>query len=201
MQQLWFPGHLLLRGNIYSGVTWYGCFFSLKTACLHLAQSNWQVLLISSPLGSQQNKQTWPPALFICRCALSFSQMDLSCLPLAASGSEPHSVHATHTRTHTHINIDCQSPIETRDTTETNMSVPQAWAAIILSRKLLWCEEKTTASAYWFWQSVRWMVPNVCLYNQIDALEFVKRETEWFMVMMFNSSCIKPSQSSSYCIL
>lgn len=41
-----------------------------------------------------------------------------------------------------HINADCQSPIERRDTTETNMSAPEAWAAIILSGKLLWCEGK-----------------------------------------------------------
>lgn len=96
-------------------------------------------------MGSQQNKQTWPPAPCLCRCALSHSQMDLSCLPAAAWGSEPHREHVTHTHTHmqtAHINADCQSPIERRDTTETNMSAPEAWAAIILSGKLLWCEGK-----------------------------------------------------------
>lgn len=36
--------------------------------------------------------------------------------------------------------------------------------------------EKTTSPAYWFWQSVCCMVPNVCLYNHIDAVEFVKRK-------------------------
>lgn len=114
--------------------------FLFQSACLHLELSNWQVFLISAHMRTQWNKQTWPPAPLICRCALSRSQMDLSCLPPAASGSEPRRVHATHT--HTHINTDCQSPTETRDTTETNMSVPQAWAAIMLSRKLWWCEGK-----------------------------------------------------------
>lgn len=132
-------------------------------------------------------------------CPVSFT--DGSELSSSGSLRQWTSPSACHTYTcaqtpHTHINTDCQSPIEARDTTETNMSVPQGWAAIILSRKLLWCEEKTTTSAYWFWQSVCWMVPNVCLYNHIDAVEFVKKETEWFMVMMFDRSCIKPSQSS-----
>ena len=62
---------------------------------------------------------------------------------------QPEAVNLTesmsHTHTHmqtAHINADCQSPIERRDTTETNMSAPEARAAIILSGKLLWCEEK-----------------------------------------------------------
>lgn len=34
---------------------------------------------------------------------------------------------------------------------------------------------------------------SVCLYN---PTEFVKKEPKWFMVMMYDGSCIKPSQSS-----
>lgn len=129
MLQHWSHGHLLLRGSEWLDIAVLGggVFCS---ACLHLAQSNWQVFLISAPVGSQQNKQTWPPAPCICRCALSLSQMHLSCLPPAAWGGEPHTVHVKHTHmqtTDTHINADCQSPIERRDTTETNMSLPQAW--------------------------------------------------------------------------
>lgn len=77
------------------------CVFSCST-CLHLAQSNWQVLFISAPVGSQQNKQTWPPEPSICRCAPSHSQIDLCCLPPTVSGSEPHRVHVTLVHTVAH---------------------------------------------------------------------------------------------------
>jgi len=68
-------------------------FFFFCAACLHLPQSNWQVVLIWTLLRSQCNKQRGPPAPCLCRCGPSHSQMGLSCLPPTASGSEPHRVH------------------------------------------------------------------------------------------------------------
>lgn len=184
--------------SLHSGGSWHIVFF-FCSACLHLAQPNWQVFLISALMGSQQNKQTWPPAPCLCRCALSHSQMDLSCLPAAAWGSEPHREHVTHT--HTHANSTHKRWLSKPNRKERHYwdKYVSAWGLGCyhpIGKAVVVWGKKTTTSAYWFWQSVCWLVPNVFSYNHTDAVEFVKNETEWFMLMMFDSSCIKPSQSS-----
>lgn len=138
LKWLWSPGHLLLRGSACSPAhsrdfIWLcvSCFFppypyllaDILDQCTHgisIEQTNMAAC-----------------ALYMQMCPVSFR--DGSELSFSSSLRQWTSQSACHTHTLT----DCQRPIETTDTTETNMSVPRGWAAIILSRKLcLLCEGK-----------------------------------------------------------
>lgn len=129
--------------SLHSGGSWHIVFFS----ALH-------VFIWHNPTGRYSwSVLSWDPSRTNKHGRLHPAYADVPCLIhrwiWAVFLQQPEAVNLTesmsHTHTHmqtAHINADCQSPIERRDTTETNMSAPEAWAAIILSGKLLWCEGK-----------------------------------------------------------
>ena len=174
MLQLGFCGHLLLRQKEIDLLNVY-YFFPL--VCISSSgRYSWSGLLRDGSITNKRGRLL--PCT--CRCALSLSQMHLCCLPPAARGREHHWFHATHTNAgRTHISADCQSPTERGDTTETNMSVPQAGIAIILSKK----KKKSGCGMRKKKKTFRLLIltgpvftcTSVCLYN---PTEFVKKEPE-----------------------
>lgn len=177
---------LLFRGCL---VTVFPCLhssgadmFCVSARCVFM----WQLLLISAPLGSLQNKQTWLPAPSVCRCGLSHSHMHASCLPHAAPGTEPQPV------SHTHKHRLSQ-PNRKRDTTETDMSAPRAGAAFILWGKLE--------------NNSRLIDSDGCVLSGTVCVWIItliwrnlwKTESKWFM-LMFDSCGIKTTQSSVSCV-
>lgn len=132
-------------------------------------------------------------------CPVSFT--DGSELSSCSSLRQWTSQRACHTHTHTHANSTHKRWLSKPNRKERHYwdKYVSAWGLGCyhpIGKAVVVWGKKTTTSAYWFWQSVCWLVSNVFSYNHTDAVEFVKNETEWFMLMMFDSSCIKPSQSS-----
>lgn len=205
-QQLFFPGHLLLRGSLFpslhSGATGYVFFFLRRVSSSGTIQLAGSLDQCTHGIPAEQTNMA-ACSLHMQMCPVSF--IDGSELSSSRSPRQWTSHSACHTHTHMHtahtctrINTNCQGPDRKgRHNRDKYVSASGSGCYHPIERSCCWCEEKkTTTSAYWFWQSVSWMLPNVCLYNHIDAVEFVKKETEWFMVMMFDSRRIKPSQSS-----
>lgn len=187
----WSSHHLLNFSCVSSSAHRGDLTCSFLCAYRLVAQTNWQVFLISVPKGPQQNKQTWLPAPCICRCAPS-SSTDGSELSSSSSLRQWTSPSASHTHKHTHKLWLSKCKRNERHNRGKYVGAG-GWGFHHHIKKYAVVRGNNSVS-YWFWQTVCWMVP-MCLCNHTDAAECVQRRSWMIHGEDVWRWCIKSRQS------